>query len=141
MRVLWKDNGNTVNSICFNWSLWDFCSMVSQNKNIFYHMIRIYYITKNIKKIHVRFGISLCWHIFHCVGWAWGTACATARYVRHRVRILINWRTLKIAVMNLERLNILERMNISINKFSPNRHFKLKQNIIDPLFGNNTSSS
>ena len=42
---------------------------------------------------------------------------------------------MKIAVLNLERLNMLERLNISINRLIPERHFKLKQNITDPLFG------
>ena len=36
------------------------------------------------------------------------------RYVGHRVRILIDWRILKIAVLNLERLNILESLNILV---------------------------
>ena len=63
------------------------------------------------------------------------------RYVGHRVRILIDWRILKIAVLNLERLNILESLNILVEYkgwFISNRHFKLKQNITDPLFGNSS---
>ena len=45
---------------------------------------------------------------------------------------------LKIAVLTLEGLNILERLNNLINRFISNRHFKLKQNIIDPFFGNSS---
>ena len=112
-------------------------------------MIRIYYISYNrniyyvtllfrIKKIHVRVGISSNWHIFHCVDWAWGTTCGTLGYVCHRVRILIDWKILKIAALNLERLNIAERLNVSINRRISSRHFKLKQGIIDPLFGNSS---
>ena len=103
-------------------------------------MIRIFYITSlwAIKKTHVRLDISTSWHVFHCIGYAWGTTCGTVRYVYHRVRILINWRILKIAVLNLERLNILGRLNISINRFISSKHFKLKQSIIDPFLGNSS---
>ena len=58
--------------------------------------------------------------------------------VSYRVRILTDWRILEIAVPNLERLIILERLNISINSFISNRHFNLKGYIIDPLFGNSS---
>ena len=39
---------------------------------IIYHVIIIFYITSlcAVKKIHVKLGISSCWHNFHCVGWA-----------------------------------------------------------------------
>ena len=99
---------------------------------------RKYYITSlwDFKKIHVRLGISSCSHIFYCVGWAWGTTCGTIRYFRQRVRILIDWKSLKIVLLNLERLNSLQKLNISINRSISNIYFKFKQNTIDPLFGN-----
>ena len=48
---------------------------------------------------------------------------------------------MKIVVLNLERLNSLERSNILINRFISNRHIKLKLNIIDPFFGNTSLAS
>ena len=51
---------------------------------------------------------------------------------------LIDWKSLKIVLLNLERLNSLQKLNISINRFISNRYFKFKQKIIDPLFGNSS---
>ena len=86
-------------------------------------MIRISYITSlwAIKKIHVRLVISSCWHIFHCVGWAWATTCGTVRYIGRRVRFLLDWRILKIVILNLARLEILESLNVLINRFISNK--------------------
>ena len=61
--------------------------------------------------------------------------------VCHRMKILTDWRILKIAVLNLEWLNILESLNILIDRFISNRHFKVKQNFIDSLFGNSSLAS
>ena len=118
-RVLWYGNGNTVDCICFNWRLYASCTIISYIKNILCHTIRVYYITSlwAIKKMHVRLSTFSCWHVFHCIDWAWGTTSGTVRCICHRVRILIDWRILKIAVLNPERLNILiNRYTLSSNR-------------------------
>ena len=140
-RVLWNGNGNTVDCICLigDYQLFILKYLIiriyiSYDKNIITSITSLW----AIKKIHVRLGISSCWHIFHWAGRAWATTCGTVRYFCHRAWILIDWRILKIPALNLERLNIQERFNISINRFISIRYFKLKQNIIDPLFGNSS---
>ena len=127
-RVLWYGNGNTVDCICFNWRLYASCTIISYIKNILCHTIRVYYITSlwAIKKMHVRLSTFSCWHVFHCIDWAWGTTSGTVRCICHRVRILIDWRILKIAVLNPERLNIL------INRYT------LSSNNVGPAFGNSS---
>ena len=100
-------------------------------------MIRIYYITSlwDIKKIHVNLGISSCWHIFHCVGWAGGATCGKVYLpLDDDFDWLEDFENCCTESGKVEQFG----KNVSINRFISKKHLKFKQNIIGPFFGNSS---